>query len=76
MDKPLSVLTGLDDAAVRETLALAMLAGARAIEQRYKNRGTNYVYDVFGAYRSINYHEAARLLRAVGETLMEEKCHG
>jgi hypothetical protein len=55
---------------INEKIALAMSAGARAIEQNKKCHGATYVYDVFGAKKELSYYEAARLLREVAEPVL------
>ena len=50
---------------IDESMALAMLAGARAIEQNScKYFGTTFVYEPFGCSKEITYYEAAKKLRA------------
>lgn len=58
---------------IDERLALAMLAGARAIEQNpRKYFGTIFVYDVFGVnQKEITYCEAAKALREEAEAALE-----
>ncbi|MBO7668986.1 MAG: hypothetical protein J6S60_00215 [Oscillospiraceae bacterium] len=55
-----------------ECLALAMLAGARAIEQNpRKYFGTTFVHDVFGDKpKEISYHDAAKMLREEAEAAL------
>jgi len=57
-----------------ECLALAMLAGARAIEQNpRKYYGTTFVHDVFGDKpKEISYHDAAKMLREKAEAAIKE----
>lgn len=54
-----------------DKLKLAMLAGARAIQQSRRLDGTIYVYDVFGNPEEISYYEAMNVLRE--EALKEEQ---
>lgn len=55
-----------------EKMALAMLAGARAIEQNKKYFGATLVHDVFSEHpKEITYYDAANLLREQGEELLE-----
>ena len=56
---------------VLEKLALAMFAGARAIETTKRFHGTTYVRDHFGEARELAYAEAAEMLREYGEHLLE-----
>ena len=59
-----------------ERLALAMLAGARAIEQNpRKYFGATFVHDVFrvfGEPKEITYYEAAKMLREEAEAALKE----
>lgn len=53
--------------------ALAMSAGARAIEANKRLQGATYMYDVFGENgepKEINYGAAAKLLRAISEEVL------
>lgn len=55
-------------------LALAMLAGARAIETSRRCAGAIYVRDPFGEHgdpQELSYFKAAEMLRAQGERLLE-----
>lgn len=59
-----------------DKLYLAMLAGARAIENSKRLCGTTYCYDVFGEFggpKEISYSEAARILREAGESAQREE---
>lgn len=56
-------------------LALAMLAGARAIETNRRCMGATYVRDPFGEHgapQELSYYNAAGLLRTQGERLLED----
>lgn len=56
-----------------EGLALAMLAGARAIETNWRCSGSIYVRDPFvecGGPREMSYFKAAQLLRTQGERIL------
>ena len=56
-----------------QSLALAMLAGARAIEVSPRFTGSSYVRDPFGEHgdpQEISYYTAAKLLREQGEKLL------
>lgn len=55
-----------------ESVALAMLAGARAIEQNpRKYLGTTFMYDCFGENpKEITYYDAARKLREEAEAAL------
>lgn len=58
----------------RQDLALAMLAGARAIETNRRCDGTTYVRDPFGENDGpleLSYYTAAQTLRAEGERILE-----
>jgi hypothetical protein len=59
-------LVELDD-----MLALAMCAGARAIETNMNRMGKRYVYDVYKGVPNISYKEAAQILRVVAEKALE-----
>jgi hypothetical protein len=64
---------------VDETMALAMNAGAYAIEySRRISRGAVYAYDIFGATKEILYYEAAKALRRIAEAALaaQEGQHG
>ncbi len=51
-----------------DKLTLAMLAGARAIENNKRYQGTIFVHDVFGDRpEELSYYEAAKLLREEAE---------
>lgn len=55
-------------------LALAMLAGARAIETNRRCAGATYIRDPFGEKDGpleLSYYEAAKTLREEGESLLE-----
>lgn len=57
-----------------EGLALAMLAGARAIETNKRCFGAFYVRDPFGEAGGpleLSYYKAAETLRAEGERILE-----
>lgn len=59
-----------------DKLHLAMLAGARAIENNKRLCGTTYCYDVFGRFggpKEISYSEAARILREAGASPQREE---
>lgn len=58
-----------------ERLALAMLAGARAIEQNpRKYFMTTLVHDAFGDKpKKISYHDAAKILREEAEAALAEE---
>lgn len=54
------------------SMALAMLAGARAIEQNSRKYfGTTFVHDPFGCSKEITYFEAAKKLRAEAEAALK-----
>ena len=57
----------------KQNTGLAMLAGARAIEQNKRYFGAIFCHDIFGEHPSeISYSEAAKILRELGyETLGE-----
>lgn len=55
-----------------ERLALAMRAGARAIENNRRYDSATYVYDVFGASKELSYREAAGVLREEAEKALKE----
>lgn len=60
-----------------ENKALAMAAGARAIENNKRLWGVSYCYDVFGecgGSKEISYYEAAGLLRELSEPTLT--CEG
>lgn len=59
-------------ARIDERFALAMLAGARAIEQNLRKYfGTTFVHDVFGDKpKEISYHDAAKMLREKAEAAL------
>ena len=61
-------------ARIDERFALAMLAGARAIEQNpRKYFGATFVCDVFGDKpKKISYHDAAKMLREKAEAALKE----
>ena len=55
-----------------ERIALAMLAGARAIEQNSRKYfGTTFVRDPFGCPKEITYYEAAKKLREEAEVALK-----
>lgn len=54
-----------------ERLALAMRAGARAIENNRRYESATYVYDVFQVGKELFYREAARLLREEAEKALK-----
>lgn len=57
-----------------EQTALAMCAGARAIERSKRFQGTTYCWDVFGKYggpKELSYYEAANKLRCLAERALE-----
>lgn len=57
---------------IDESMALAMLAGARAIEQNpRKYFGTTFVHEPFGNSKEITYYEAAMKLRAKAEAALK-----
>lgn len=56
-----------------ENMALAMCAGARAIETNKRFCGATYVFDVFGSEKKISYHEAAKILRENAENALGEE---
>ena len=57
-----------------EKTALAMGAGARAIETSKKYEyGATYVYDVFGDSKEIPYRVAADILRGTAEKALRER---
>lgn len=61
---------------ITEKMALAMIAGARAIEKNKRLRGVIYNYDVFGELgtpKEISYFEAAKILREAAEAALEER---
>lgn len=62
-------------ARIDERLALAMLAGARAIEQNpRKYFGATFVHDVFGDKpEEISYHDAAKMLREKAEAALAKE---
>lgn len=60
-------------------LALAMLAGARAIETNRRCAGATYIRDPFGENDGpleLSYYEAAKTLREEGEGLLEKLREG
>lgn len=60
---------------ITEKMALAMIAGARAIEKNKRLQGVIYNYDIFGelgAPKEISYFEAAKVLREAAEAALEE----
>lgn len=69
-------LSAVSIAATEDTLtglALAMLAGARAIETSHRFSGSYYVRDPFGEHgdpMELPYSKAAELLRTQGERLL------
>lgn len=71
----LSALTIVSKRDTLQNLALAMLAGARAIEASRRCAGAIYVRDPFGEHgapQELSYYNAARLLREQGERLLED----
>lgn len=51
-----------------DKLTLALLAGARAIENNKRYQGAIFVHDVFGDNpEELSYYEAAKLLREEAE---------
>lgn len=62
-------------ARIDERFALAMLAGARAIEQNpRKYYGTTFVHDAFGDNpKEISYHDAAKMLRVKAEAALAKE---
>ena len=61
---------------ITEKMALAMIAGARAIEKNKRLQGVIYNYDIFGelgAPKEISYFEAAKVLREAAEAALEER---
>ena len=61
---------------ITEKMALAMIAGARAIEKNKRLQGVIYNYDVFGklgAPKEISYFEAAKVLREAAEAALKER---
>ena len=64
-------------ARIDERFALAMLAGARAIEQNpRKYFGATLVHDVFGDKpKKISYHDAAKMLREEAEAAIAKEGH-
>ena len=71
-------LSALTIVSKRDTLrdfALAMLAGARAIETSRRCAGAIFVRDPFGEHgapQEMSYYSAAKLLREQGERLLED----
>lgn len=64
---------------ITEKMALAMIAGARAIEKNKRLQGVIYNYDIFGelgAPKEISYFEAAKVLREAAEAALEERSGG
>lgn len=60
---------------ITEKMALAMIAGARAIEKNKRLQGVIYNYDIFGelgAPKEISYFEAAKVLREAAEAALKE----
>lgn len=75
----LSALTLVAKEGVLWDLALAMLAGARAIETNRRCACATYVRDPFGEHgapQELTYYKAAELLRAQGERLLEDLKEG
>lgn len=71
----LSALTIVSKGDTLRDLALAMLAGARAIETSPRCAGATYLRNPFsnpGAHQWLPYYKAADLLRAQGERLLED----
>lgn len=71
----LSVLTIASKRDTLQDLALAMLAGARAIEVSPRFAGSSYVRDPFGEHgapQELSYYNAAKLLRGQGERLLKD----
>ncbi len=71
----LSALTIVSERGTLQDLALAMLAGARAIETSRRCVGATYVRDPFGEHgapQELSYYKAAELLRTQGERLLED----
>lgn len=66
------------DVRIDEGMAIAMLAGARAIEQNpRKYLGATFVYDCFGENpKEITYHDAARKLREEAEAALAKEQEG
>lgn len=61
---------------ITEKMALAMIAGARAIEKNKRLQGVIYNYDIFGelgAPKEISYFEAAKVLREAAEAALKER---
>lgn len=59
----------------RQGLALAMLAGARAIETNRRCTGATYIRDPFGENGGpleLTYYDAAKTLREQGERILEQ----
>lgn len=60
---------------IDETTALAMAAGARAIENNKRLFGVTYGWDIFGECggpKEISYFEAAKRLRAISESVLTQ----
>lgn len=63
------------DTRPEQGLALAMLAGARAIETSRRYTGATYVWDLFGKNGGpleLSYEAAAKTLREQGERILEQ----
>lgn len=59
---------------ITKKMALAMIAGARAIEKNKRLQGVIYNYDIFGelgAPKEISYFEAAKVLREAAEAALD-----
>jgi hypothetical protein len=56
-----------------DMLALAMCAGARAIETNMNHMAKRYVYDVYKGEPTISYKEAAQMLRKAAEKALGEE---
>jgi len=65
-------LTAENEVLKSEQLALAMCAGARAIENNRRYDGATYSYGVFSGDKTISFYEAVGLLRETGVKLLEE----
>lgn len=61
---------------IDEKTALAMCAGARAIEQTKRFESALYMWDIFGECggpKELSYYEAAQTLRQLGEAALRGK---
>lgn len=76
---PASTCKVLPQKGTSRDLALAMLAGARAIEVSRRFDGASYVRDPFGengGTMELPYYNAAKMLREQGERMLEQLREG